>query len=252
MTRATAEQRDAAQRQRAELTFKHNLDAGRHGWLRLTPAYSVKVVDDILRNSDATAVVLDPFSGTATTPLCAAMRGHAAVSVEINPFLAWFGQTKVARYGADTILAARDCGSEISRLAVGEGAAAVSPPRIHNIDRWWSEQRLAYLCRLKAGLDGLAGQPRPACDLLAVAFCRTLIRLSNAAFNHQSMSFKPAESHRPQLELWNDDREDVDYFGEDLDFVLASASHNPPGQAAVTLGDAPRLASWWTGNSTCS
>jgi hypothetical protein len=237
-SRATADQRDAAQRQRAELTFKHNLGAGRHGWLRLTPAYSVKIVDSILSTAELAAVVLDPFSGTATTPLCAAMRGHSAVSVEINPFLAWFGQAKVARYSADTILAAKDRGSEVSGLAIDEGAAAASPPPIHNIERWWSEQRLAYLCRLKAGLDGFAGQPRPVCNLLAVAFCRTLIRLSNAAFNHQSMSFKPAETHRPQLELWNDDREDVDYFGEDLEFILGSASHNPPGDAAVTLGDA--------------
>lgn len=33
---------------RAELTFKHNANHGRHGWLRLTPAYSVKLVNDIL------------------------------------------------------------------------------------------------------------------------------------------------------------------------------------------------------------
>lgn len=36
-------------RQRSDLTFKHNLSKGRHGWFRLTPAYSVKIVDDILK-----------------------------------------------------------------------------------------------------------------------------------------------------------------------------------------------------------
>lgn len=237
MSRATADQRDAARKQRAELTFKHNVAAGRHGWLRLTPAYSVKVVDDILQTSEA-ATVLDPFSGTATTPLCAAMRGHAAVSVEINPFLAWFGQAKVARYGPDSLAAARDCGNAVSRLAADARAAAAASPPIHNIDRWWPERRLAYLCRLKAGLDAFAGQPRPVRDLLAVAFCRTLIRLSNAAFNHQSMSFKPAATHRPQMELWTDERDEIDYFGDDLRFVLAGASQNPPGRADVVLGDA--------------
>ena len=34
--------------QRADLTFKYNLKAGRHGWLRLTPAYSIKLVEKIL------------------------------------------------------------------------------------------------------------------------------------------------------------------------------------------------------------
>ena len=35
-------------KQRADLTFKENLLRGRHGWLRLTPAFSVKVVHQIL------------------------------------------------------------------------------------------------------------------------------------------------------------------------------------------------------------
>ena len=48
-------------RQRAEYTYKHNLKHGRHGWLRLTPAYSVKVVDELIDSCDAGVRVLDPF-----------------------------------------------------------------------------------------------------------------------------------------------------------------------------------------------
>lgn len=58
-------------RQRADLTHRHNLMSGRHGWLRLTPAYSIKIVDEILNAKPDSSSVLDPFSGTATTPLCA-------------------------------------------------------------------------------------------------------------------------------------------------------------------------------------
>ena len=35
-------------RQRADYTHKHNVKTGRHGWLRLTPAYSVKVVEELI------------------------------------------------------------------------------------------------------------------------------------------------------------------------------------------------------------
>jgi hypothetical protein len=31
-------------KQRSDYTFKYNQKLGRHGWLRLTPAYSVKLV----------------------------------------------------------------------------------------------------------------------------------------------------------------------------------------------------------------
>ena len=35
-------------RQKAHLTFRGNAKRGRHGWLRLTPAYSLQVVNEIL------------------------------------------------------------------------------------------------------------------------------------------------------------------------------------------------------------
>lgn len=62
-----------------ELTFKHNLKNGRHGWLRLTPAYSVKVVEQLLDQVPDVTHVLDPFSGSGTTGLVCAERGiHSA------------------------------------------------------------------------------------------------------------------------------------------------------------------------------
>ena len=34
---------------RSDYTFKYNSKLGRHGWLRLTPAYSVKLVKEIIQ-----------------------------------------------------------------------------------------------------------------------------------------------------------------------------------------------------------
>jgi len=87
---------------RADLTYQHNTMNGRHGWLRLTPAYSVKVVDDIIRSWPEDSKVLDPFSGTATTPLCSSSPGHQSAAIDINPFLVWFGRAKLATYRGGT------------------------------------------------------------------------------------------------------------------------------------------------------
>ena len=61
-------------------------------------------------------------------------------------------------------------------------------PSLSNIERWWRPSALTFLLRLKAAIDALimAGDA----TLLSVAFCRTMMKLSNAAFNHQSMSFQ--------------------------------------------------------------
>lgn len=113
--------------QKAELTFKHNTKLGRHGWLRLTPAYSVKIVDEILDRHDDHSPVLEPFSGTGTTALCAAYHGHTAIAVDVNPFLVWFGQAKVAHYDTRALAEARNA----AQLATPERLRARAWARNH-------------------------------------------------------------------------------------------------------------------------
>jgi hypothetical protein len=91
---------------------------------------------------------------------------------------------------------------------------------------------------LRSGITQFSQANTPVRNLLEIAFCRTMMELSNAAFNHQSMSFKPHERHDAQLELWGNDDQETDYFGQDLAHILESASHNPEGNGSVILGDA--------------
>src|SRR2546425_131218 len=90
------------QRQKAHLTFRGNTNRGRHGWLRLTPAYSLHVVNEILANTGPDEFILDPFSGTATTTLASVTRGINAHSVDVNPFLVWLGNLKLRSFPKTT------------------------------------------------------------------------------------------------------------------------------------------------------
>lgn len=219
--------------QRSDYTHKFNAKTGRHGWLRLTPAYSVKVVEELILRCDRPMRIFDPFCGTATTALSAAYHGHEGTTTDINPFLVWLGQAKTARYLPADLAATRDaCARSIALVARKRVDPAPLPP-IHNIGRWWSPGALGFLCSLRAAIDSVSERRSPEQDLLLVAFCRTLISLSNAAFNHQSMSFKDAA----QLPF-TFDHDMAGMFAEDVRFVLAGAGENPVGDAKVVLGDA--------------
>jgi len=235
--------RSSSVKRRSDLTFKHNLQNGRHGWLRLTPAYSVKIVDDILGREQGHVNVLDPFSGTGTTALCAAMRGLAAVGLDINPFLVWLGTAKGRRYEAQTISRASQRAEEVVAATRSKDGPRTAPPPISNIHRWWDEGPLAFLCRLKGSIDACCPREGPTRDLLLVAFCRTMIALSNAAFNHQSMSFKRAPRGARQLTLFGDSRqEDMEaLFSSDLAFVVAGARDNPCVSTSTLLADSRRV-----------
>lgn len=221
-----------ALKQRADYTYRHNVRTGRHGWLRLTPAYSVKVVEEIIDQIEEPLRIFDPFCGTATTALSAAYHGHEGVTTDINPFLIWLGKAKTANYQARSITAASKAADRALELVASGGVTPVKAPPIHKIERWWSPTALEFLCSLRAAIEEVTSEG-PARTLLLVAFCRTLISSSNAAFNHQSMSFK--DDSQLSLVLGDDLART---FAEDVRLVLKGAAENPSGSGEVVNGDA--------------
>jgi len=227
---------DLPLRQRADYTHKYNIKTGRHGWLRLTPAYSVRIVEELLAKANGCRYVFDPFCGTATTALSAAWHGYDAVTTDINPFLIWLGRAKTDNFSAETIASTRNaCACILEQVRRHQGRQADVPP-VHNIERWWSSTTLSFLCRLKQAITDVTNEESQENILLKVAFCRTVIACSNAAFNHQSMSFK--QTRQIELDIQTDY---ADLFESNVDFVLHGAADNLAGRAQVLLHDARML-----------
>lgn len=210
------------------LTFQANLGLGRHGWLRLTPAYSLRLVREHIAALGPGAVVTDPFSGTATTALAAAEHGVRGQAFDINPFLIWLGQAKTRHYDP-ALLSATTAAlpAVLAQARAGLAGVGLWQPPLANIDRWWGPVALAELRALRAALDV---QPQgPGRDLLDIAFCRSLIKASNAAFNHQSMSFKdPATAITGSV---------LDTFARQAEEIIASAAVALPGTAEIIQSD---------------
>ena len=218
-------------RQRADYTHRFNSARGRHGWLRLTPSYSIKIVDEILSRHSSGKRVLDPFCGSGTTALAAASRGHSVHTIDINPFLVWLARAKTARYTARELAEAGGAGRSAARAArLGKSPESADPP-MHNIGRWWPDRARFFLRHLKSAIQGSPTRSARATDLLNVAFCRTLIGLSSASFGHQSMSFdsgRGAPGALPAMEK---------AFMDDLDAVIRSSKGGIRGRASVVCGD---------------
>ncbi len=232
-------------KQNRHLTHQANAGAGRHGWLRLTPAYSVRLVREHMTPLPADAIVTDPFSGSGTTALAAAEHGCRGQAADVNPFLVWLGNAKARNYEPDLLA---EASLEVPRLVGQSGkllpdAGDLWLPRLHHIERWWPPGALAALTALRRALDECC-LPAAARDLLSIAFCRTLIGSSNAAFNHQSMSFKtppPGSGGAPTaggraaaavgaLPVF-------DRFAAEARFITGSAAIALPGSGVVVPGD---------------
>ncbi len=233
-------------RQKAHLTFRGNTKRGRHGWLRLTPAYSLHVVNEILANTGPDELILDPFSGTATTTLASVTRGINAHSVDVNPFLVWLGNLKLRSFPKTTADELLVEARRLRKIASGTGPSWT--PNLHQIEKWWDEKTLASLADLFAGISNTKPS-EPVVDLLKIAFCKVMIATSNASFGHQSMSFKKAKAVRqPQPTLFadfDDSDEPIDLgrmFTEAVDEVAEGlTSETPTARGEVFLGDSRHL-----------
>ncbi len=184
--------------QRSDYTFKYNRHIGRHGWLRLTPAYSVKLVREIIGGLPLRRHILDPFSGTATTGVVAGEYGHPSTMIDINPFLVWFGNAKLQILNVEQAEALRKTIREVVAHVWDIPEHGLWYPQIGNIKRWWNHETLKNLAKLRSSLVALIHEPQDSScyALLWIAFARVTIEHSAAAFNHVSVSFhKDAKPH---------------------------------------------------------
>ncbi len=218
--------------QRSDYTFKYNKKLGRHGWLRLTPAYSVKLVTEIIDNIPKDSFILDPFSGTATTGVVAAENELSAHCFDINPFLVWLGNAKCRNYSKASLKKLR---SGIEKSLFECKAIANEDnwlPDMHNITRWWCEHTLKVLAALRQALVNQFGEPVEdnVSTLAWIAFCRLIIETSSAAFNHISMSFSD--------EVTTFEIEQVEsLYQEIVNAIVQSVSKDLVGSASVHYAD---------------
>ncbi|MEZ4223121.1 MAG: DNA methyltransferase [Polyangiaceae bacterium] len=222
---------------RDRYTFRGNLAASRHGWLRLTPAYSVHLVRELLQQHARPGyAVLDPFCGTGTTLLACAEAGLDCVTVDVNPFLVWLAKTKTSNYDAKSRRDTELLVAKMIRAAGRPPARRRWIPDMHHIERWWDARTLDALA---AAAHVLSNAPRSRASALArVSFCRTLIRCSAASFGHQSMSFKSATTAK-SASAARDVCTELALAHEGV--MQAAASQLPPSRRRAVLGDARQL-----------
>lgn len=177
------------------LTFKGNLEYTRYGWLRLTPAYSIHLVSDLLAaHTGEDLTVLDPFCGTGTTALVCAERGIACDTTDINPFLIWLSETKTRSYDSYELKVLKLASMEVMEAIRSRREETAWIPPMHQIEKWWDESTLNALARAMCKIRELAcAVPESTRSLLKIIFCRTMIEQANVSFGHQSMSFKARE-----------------------------------------------------------
>jgi DNA modification methylase len=193
------------------------------------------MVHHILYENRWIRYVLEPFSGTGTTGLVCGEHGLTCDLLDINPFLIWFAKVKTANYTDEDCFEAREIAQAVvSQLKEHTGKNDLWLPPIKNIERWWPADKRILLAQINHELNERMPSRAPVKDLLLIAFCRILIEWSNAAFNHQSMSFKQTA---PSLFSYSERENLLLGFIDTVSEILHSAKQFIPGQVRAILSD---------------
>ncbi len=235
-------------RQTKAVTFRGKLDLPIHRWYRLTPSFSPTLADDIADHFSLSAsdLVLDPFSGVGTVPLCMKYRGIPACSVEINPYLHFVGTVKtrtyravenIEQYFSDFMKVFRGKLNTIpfeDRPALYLAEQARFIPRINYPERWWSKGNLAQLvCLRKLLIERV--EKTEAHDLLRMGALAILIPVSNAKHNHVSLTY--AEKPLPTVDVAGVFEQQLQNMIADLRAVLAL----PRSEVTIYSGNSKKL-----------
>lgn len=229
---------------RAAVTFEGGLDAPFHRWFRLTPSFSPDLVRGWLSKHGVQPgnLVLEPFAGAGTTNIVARELGIDSIGVEINPFLAFVGQTCVDWTPNPASL--RDACKQaitIARDSVDSGpldpeefAASLndSLPPIHNVSRWWRDQVLRELVALRNAI----GQQDPSLiGHLKLALAQIVYSTANITLGRLQVAF--VDRSKQEILVFEPFIQMVEKIASDLEKVDTF----PEASATIRNGDSTNL-----------
>jgi hypothetical protein len=118
-------------------------------------------------------LVLDPFSGSGTTAMVCSVQGRDFIGVDANPIAALLSRVKSSIISNEAV---HYCELLLNRRSEIESSAPANYPEIPNREKWFTENMLLELAKIK---KVIFDSPEETHDILSLAFSRIIVRCSN-------------------------------------------------------------------------
>lgn len=220
-----------------------SVDLPRHRWYFFKEGFSPAIVNAAIDDSecDSEDLIVDPFSGSGTTPLCAAMRGHRFFGIEVNPFLQFVAQVKLDHSKSsifEKYLDAARMGVERGRKSDLEKFSTFSElaPAAKKRNKWLFNS--AVLRAFAGAQHAIANGRSPARRLVHLCLLGAALDSANAKKDGKCLRYK---KNWKELNLGKNDF--LSHFENRASIIHQDIvqSSDIPGYGRIVLGDARRL-----------
>lgn len=169
------------------------LDLPRHRWYYYKEGFSPDLVKKAIKESGVSNndFVLDPFNGSGTVTLTAAMQGIKSIGFEVNPFTSFLSQTKTANLSqnrfkkvSDRVLADCEKGAK-SKL---ENYSTFSKNEHKGSEKWLFNKEV--LMSYTGGYDNLVYKGSKSSRLVSLALISAIMKNCNAKKDGKCLRYK--------------------------------------------------------------
>ncbi|MGI6031358.1 MAG: DNA methyltransferase [Eubacteriales bacterium] len=170
------------------VNFSANASVPYHQWFAYREGFSAQLITQLIAMSGCAAgeMVLDPFCGSGTTNVVAALSGYPTLGMDVNPMSAFLTQAKVSHYREEDLQKALDFARQSGLWESGG-----QPEAYEEVRKYFQPWAFEQLLRIKGFLDTLPFCP--ARDLLFVAYLSIVVDCSDRKRDGNGLKKRPSK-----------------------------------------------------------
>lgn len=156
------------------VNFSTNKSAPYHQWFLYREGFSSELITELIHMSEVKTgeCIIDPFCGSGTTNVVAAMNGYSTLGLDVNPMSAFITNAKIAHYSKEDLKKTL----ELKERAIVSEAFS-NKPGFEDVHKYFSDENYYSLLKIKSFIDSLPDSK--AKDLLFVAYLSIIMDSSN-------------------------------------------------------------------------
>ncbi len=141
--------KDLSHKYNNAVNFSENAEVPFHKWFRYREGFSGNLIKELIKDSGASKndVIVDPFSGSGTTPVVAVLEGYHGLGIDVNPLSAFIANVKMQQYTQEEL---KLCRKSLNQLPVLSSSDTL---RYDDIKKYFTTSNFEDLSAIKEFID---------------------------------------------------------------------------------------------------